>query len=126
MNAVFERRLRRMRARMLVRQWNYKQLRHSRGSWFRLRRALAHAREAFAISADAAQQLLAEGHRVEPVGAELAPPKRIVLVSSARVARIASARPLTVSLNAELLAAECLALVPFVEDSIHVGRQREG
>lgn len=51
--------------------------------------------------------------RAEPVGQELEPPKLIVVVPAARVAQLASARPLTVRLSAELLAAECLALVPF-------------
>ena len=47
------------------------------------------------------------------MGAELEPPKLIVVIPAARVARLRSARPLAVRLGAELLAAECLVLVPF-------------
>jgi hypothetical protein len=111
--ASLERRLRQMRSRLLVRSWEYRQRRHARGVWFRLRRVLADAREAYVIPAEEAERLVAEGRSPEPVGAELAPPRRILFVPARRVARIASARPVAVRLNAELLAAGCLALVPF-------------
>jgi hypothetical protein len=52
---------------------------------------------------------------VLPVGALLNPPKRIVVVPSGRIPRVASARPIDVRLSAELLSAECLALTPFDE-----------
>ena len=68
---LLERRLRELRSRVLVRSWDYRQRRHARGVWFRLRRAFAGAAEAYAISREAAQELIAEGHRLEPVGGEL-------------------------------------------------------
>jgi hypothetical protein len=111
--AVQERRLRELRSRVLVRAFDHRQRRHARGVWFRLRRVLTFAREAYALPPDEAKQLLAEGHRPEPVARELEPPRVILFVPAARVARIASARRLAVRLSAELLAAECLALVPF-------------
>lgn len=113
MNPAHERRLRQLRSRALVRTWRYRQRRHASGVWFRLRRLLAEASEAYAISREAAEDLVAEGHRVEPVGQELEPSKLIVLASASRVARIPAARPLAVRLSAELLAAECLALIFF-------------
>ena len=119
MTPSLERRLRQLRSRVLVRAWDYRQRRHAGGVWFRLRRALAGASEAYAIPREKAQQLVAEGYRTEPVGQELEPPKLIVL---APAARLASARPLAVRLSAELLAAECLALVPFEIE----GRERNG
>jgi hypothetical protein len=112
-NPIQERRLREVRSRVLIRAFAHRQRRHAAGVWFRLRRVLAHAREAHAISADDANRLIAEGYRPEPVGQELAPPRVILLVPAERVARLASARPLRVRLDAELLSAECLALVPF-------------
>ena len=115
MTAIQERRLRELRSRVLVRAFDHRQRRHAGGVWFRLRRVLADAREAYVISADEASRLIAEGHRPEPVGRELAPPRVILVVPPERVARIASARPLAVHLNAEMLSAECLALVPFEE-----------
>jgi hypothetical protein len=113
MSPAFERRIREQRARMLVRSLDYRQRRHARGVWFRLRRVLADASMAFVIPEDEARTLIAEGHRAEPVGQELEPPKLIVMASSARIARIASAQPVPMRLGGELLAATCLALTPF-------------
>ncbi len=113
MTPSFERRLRQLRSRVLVRSWEYRQRRHARGVWFRLRRVLSDASEAYAVTPEQAQELVREGHTLEPVGQELEPPKLIVFAPAARVARLASARPLGVRLSADLMQAECLALVPF-------------
>jgi hypothetical protein len=80
---------------------------------FRLRRLLALTSEAYAVPREEAERLIAEGCRTDPVGWELAPPRLIVVVPPSRAALIPSARPLAVRLSAELLAAECLVLVPF-------------
>jgi hypothetical protein len=117
MSPSLERRLRELRSRVLVRSWSYRQRRHARGVWFRLRRVLADASGAYAISRDEAEALMALGHRPEAVGQELEPPKLIFFVSAPRVAPMASARPLAVGLSAELLAADYLALVPFHAES---------
>jgi hypothetical protein len=98
---------------VLVRSWDYRQRRHARGVWFRLRRVLADASEAHSIPRDEAMRLIAEGHRAEPVGLELEPPKLIVFAPAGRIEQIALARPLPLRLAAGLLAAECLALTPF-------------
>jgi hypothetical protein len=111
--AIQERRLRDLRSRVLVRAFDHRQRRHARGVWFRFRRALAFASEAYALPRDEAERLIAEGYRPEPVGQELEPPRVILLVPRERVAGIATARPLAVRLSAEMLTAECLALVPF-------------
>jgi hypothetical protein len=111
--ATQERRLREMRSRVLVRAFEYRQRRHARGVWFRLRRVLAFAKEARVLPREEAERLIDEGYRPEPVGRELEPPRIIMFVPAERMARIASARPLAVRLSAELLSAECLALVPF-------------
>jgi len=111
--AVQERRLREPRSRVLVRAWDHRQRRHARGVWFRFRRVLAPAREAYAIPRDEAERLIAEGHRPDPVGRELEPPRVILLVPAERVVRTVSAHPLEVRLSAEMLTAPCLALVPF-------------
>lgn len=113
MNSSLERRLRQFRSRVLVRAWDYRQRRHARGVWFKLRRVLADASAAFVIPPDEGRRLIAEGHRPEPVGDELTPPRLILFVEAPRLARIDSARPVAVRLSRELLAAECLALVPF-------------
>jgi hypothetical protein len=112
MNAL-ERRARDVRRRHLIRSWEYRQRHHAHGVWFRLRRVLADARAVYVISGADADVLKAEGHRAEPVGAELAPPKTILFVGADRIPSLASARPIAVRLSAELLSAECLALVRF-------------
>jgi hypothetical protein len=113
MTASLERRLRQLRSRLLIRSWGYRQRLLARGVWFRLRRALADASEAYAIPVEEARALVAEGHALEPVGQDLEPPRLIVRVPAARLATVALARPLVVRLSAELLSAESLALVPF-------------
>lgn len=113
MTPALERRVRQLRARVLVRSWEYRQRRHARGVWFRLRRVLADASAAFVIPLDEARKLIAEGHRAHPVGHELEPPKLIVFAQADRLAQIASARSVPVRLSGELLEAECLALTPF-------------
>jgi len=113
MTVSLDQRLRQQRSRVLVRSWEYRQRHHARGVWFRFRRVLAGAREAYAVAREDAEALVAEGYRAEPVGQELQPPKLIIFAPAARVGQIASALPLTVRLSAELLAAECLVLVPF-------------
>jgi hypothetical protein len=113
MTPSLERRVAELRARMLVRSWEYRQRHHARGVWFRLRRVLADASAAFVIPPDEAAKLVAEGYRVEPVGQALEPPKSIVFAPADRVARIASARAVPVRLGRELLEAEHLVLTPF-------------
>lgn len=113
MNLVMERRLRQQRSRLLVRSWAYRQRRHAHGAWFRLRRLLADAAAAYLVSPDELRQLLAEGHRLEPVGDEFEPSKVIVFAARDRVARMPGARPVPVRLGGELLAATHLVLIPF-------------
>ena len=113
MTSTTERRLRQLRSRLLVRAWDYRQRHHARGVWFRLRRLLADASAAYVVSAEEAQELVAEGHAPEPVGEELLPARQILFVSAERASRLVSARPLTVRLSAELLAADCLVLARF-------------
>lgn len=113
MNSSLDRRLNQLRSRVSVRSWDYRQRRHARGVWFRLRRLLADASAAYVIPSDEARRLIAEGYRAEPVGAEIEPPKLIVIVPAGRIAQIASARPVPVRLGGEWLSAECLALTPF-------------
>ena len=113
MTAVQERRVRELRSRALVRAFDHRQRRHARGVWFRLRRLLALAKEAYALPREEAERLIDEGHRPDPVGSEIEPPRVILVVPAERLTRIASARPLAVRLSAELLSTECLALVPF-------------
>jgi len=114
-----EQRLRQFRSRVLARSWDYRQRHSARGVWFRLRRVLTDASEVYSVTREDAAELLAAGYRTEPVGQQLEPPKLIVFAPAARLVRLASARALTVRLSAELLAAECLVLVPFADRAYH-------
>lgn len=124
MNPLMERRLRQLRSRVLVRSWEYRQRQHARGAWFRLRRVLTFAAEAYVVSPDDARQLVAEGCRPEPAGDEFEPPKQIVFATRERVARLRGARPVPVRLARDLLAATCLVLVPFVTTASRGGTRR--
>src|SRR5512145_3080496 len=104
-----------MHSRVLIRQFDFRQRHHARGVWYRLRLTLSLAKEAWIISATDARRLVEEGLRSEPVGEEFRPPRVLIYASADRVAHIEGARRVPVRLSAELLSAECLALVPFSE-----------
>jgi hypothetical protein len=106
-------RVKAVRARALVRRWEYRQRNLAHGAWDRFRSALAHARDAYAIDDATAAALLAEGFAADDRGLGLEPPRRLVWITDERAARLAGARSLELRLDAELLAARCLALVPF-------------
>ena len=111
MRESLERRLRRHRSRLAIRAWEYRQRNHARGVWLRLRRVLADAARAYVVTEEDARRLLAEGYRPERAGAELEPPKTILFVPAERIVRIAAAREIPVSLQAEMLEARYVVLV---------------
>ena len=102
-----------MRSRLRVRAWEFRQQRGSKGTWYRLRRMLARARDAYAVSDETMTTLHAEGFAPEPVGAELEPARRYVFVPPERIEAISERRPLRVRLSAELLGAPNVVLVAF-------------
>jgi hypothetical protein len=107
-------RVKAVRARARVRRWEYRQRNLAHGAWARFRTALAHAREAYAIDDATAAALIAEGFIIDDRGGGLEPPRTIVWITAERASRFTGARPIALRLDAELLAARCLALVPFV------------
>jgi hypothetical protein len=102
-----------VRARARVRRWEYRQRNLAHGAWDRFRGALAHAREAYAIDDATAVALLAEGFAADDRGRGLEPQRILVWITAERAATLAGARPIELRLDAALLAARCLALVPF-------------
>jgi hypothetical protein len=106
-------RVKAIRARARVRRWEYRQRNLAHGAWDRFRAALAHAREAYAIDEATAAALIAEGFATDDRGRGLEPPRTLVWITAERAARLADARPIALRLDAELLGARCLALVPF-------------
>ena len=93
-----------------MRAWEYRQRRHAKGVWFRLRRLLALAESAWAISGEEADRLEAEGFAAEPLGAEIVPQKRIFVVDESQLVRLESRRPLDIGLSQDFLAARCVVL----------------
>lgn len=115
-------RAREVRARAAIRAWEYRQRHLAKGVWTRLTRLLAGAESAWAIPPEAAVALEVEGFTLAPVGAELQPPRVILLAPADRIARVSGARRLEVRLSAELLSEQYLALVPFAGDETLGGR----
>lgn len=107
-------RVKAVRARARVQRWEYRQRNLAHGAWARFRAALAHAREAYAIDDATAAALISEGFIADDRGRGLEPPRTIVWITAERAGRFTDARRIALRLDAELLAARCLALVPFV------------
>ncbi len=108
-------RVRRHRQRLAIQAWEYRQRDCAKGAWPRLCRVLVDAAQAYEISAEDLELLLAEGLEPEAGGGELHPPKRIVFVPAERVLSLESRCPIPLHLTPPLLGATCLALVPFAQ-----------
>jgi hypothetical protein len=106
-------RVKAVRARARVRRWEYRQRNLAHGAWGRFRAALAHAQEAYILDDETAQALIGEGNIVDERGRGLEPPRTLIWITADRVARFQAARPVELRLDAELLAARYLALIPF-------------
>jgi hypothetical protein len=106
-------RVKHVRARARVRRWEYRQRHLARGAWHELRLALAAAREVYAIEESELAELVREGCVVDARGRRLEPPRELVWIAPERVAALRTAHRLALRLDAELLAAPVLALVPF-------------
>ncbi len=104
------RRVRRVRAAVLVRRWEFRQRHHARGVWLRLRRLLADSQAGWRISPADAERLMAEGFQPDPVGLELEPPMTILVVPPVRLDTVASRQPVALRLGADLLTTRHLAL----------------
>jgi hypothetical protein len=110
---IAQRRIQAIRARCLVRRWDYRQRNLARGAWTRFREALALAAEAYAIDAETAAVLVREGFALDARGAGLEPARTIVWITPERALRLDRTHRLAMHLDAAMLAATFLALVPF-------------
>lgn len=113
MSEALHRRLHRIRSRLAVRSWEYRQRHLSHGVWFRVRHVLTYASRAYVIPESEASRLLAEGYEPEPVGRELEPEKVIIFVPAERAETIPGEREIAVRLTAPFLEARAIALVRF-------------
>jgi hypothetical protein len=119
MNEVLRERARLMRERSLVRAWEYRQRKYSNGVWFRFRRVLVDAAEAWIIDEAAADTLELHGHIPHPVGRELAPAKRLFFLSREELETVPQRRQVPVRLHGELLLARSLAILPLAGGQKH-------
>ncbi len=106
-------RQRKHRGRLAIRAWEYRQRDCAKGAWPRLCRVLADAAQAYEISEEELELLLAEKLELQAAGRDLHPPKRIVFVPAERASSLESRRPIPLHLTPPLLGATCIALVPF-------------
>jgi hypothetical protein len=106
-------RIRKMKQRLAVRAWEFRQRNSSKGVWDRLRLVLALSERAFAIDDALARSLEARGHHPHPVGAELEPARQYFVLDAGDVGLVEGAREIPVRLDMELLAHERVALVLF-------------
>jgi hypothetical protein len=102
-----------VRTRAAIRSWKYRQRDLAAGVWFRIRRVLADAKEAYAVSSADAQQLIAEGYAPEPCGSQLAPEKLLIFVNASRLDALESRRPIPLRLDVDLLLAPAIVLIRF-------------
>ena len=102
-----------VRARAAVRQWEYRQRHLAAGVWYRLRRVLADAKAAYAISEDDARRLIAEGYVPEACGRSLAPEKTLLFIDEVRLSTLPSAIPIPITLGPQMLTAPAVALIAF-------------
>ena len=112
MNEKLQARARRAREQSLIRAWEYRQRTSSKGVWHRFRRVLVDAAEAWIIGEADADALELRGHVPHPVGHELAPPKRIFLLTREELDAVPLGRQVPVRLHGELLLARSLVLLP--------------
>jgi hypothetical protein len=115
MNEMLHERVRLIRERSLVRAWEYRQRAYSKGVWFRFRRVLVDAAEAWIIDEADADALELRGHVPHPAGRELAPPKRLFFLSREEMELLPHRRQVPMRLHGELLLARSLAFVPFAK-----------
>ena len=111
MNEALHERARRARERALIRAWEYRQRHYAKGVWYRLRRVLVDAAEAWIIGNAGVDRLESAGHVPLPVGRELAPPIRLFFLSEEELEAISDRRQIPARLCTELLHAGNLALL---------------
>lgn len=112
MNQALHERVRRVRERELIRSWEYRQRHHAKGAWYRFRRVLVDAAQAWVLDGQDADRLERGGRIPLPIGQEFAPPLRVFFLTEEQLAAAPSRRRVPVRLCAELLQARNLALVP--------------
>lgn len=113
---TLSRRVKQIRERKIIRSWEYRQRNFSNGVWFRLKRILVDAAQAWAVDLKDADRLEADGFEPLPVGLELHPQKRIYFINPETLATLSTARSIPIRLDADLLQSQYIALVPHPQE----------
>jgi len=108
---TLEQRVARMRQRLVVRAWEYRQRDLAKGVWTKVRRLLVDAESAWIIDAADVEIVRAAGIRPESDGLRLQPPKEIRFVSSEVLSTLPSRQTIDLGMNAAFLEATHVVLV---------------
>ncbi len=106
-------RARAVRARALIRSFEYRQRHLASGVWAELRMILAMTRCAYALDDDTARRLESEGMTPLAAGLRIAPPVRLYVVDAARAAELDPEAEIPVRLDDRLLRSGSVALLRF-------------
>jgi len=106
-------RLRQMKARVAIQQWEARQIGHARGVWFRLQLLLAQTKRALVITAEEATVLRNAGLEPSPVGLQLEPPKSFFVLSEQAVPLGVVGFEVPLQESNRLLLAPAAILIPF-------------
>lgn len=103
-------RLRQMKARAAIRQWEARQVDYAGGVWFRLQLLLARTRRALLITPDEANVLRRAGFEPNPVGMQLEPAKSLFVIAEKMVPPEIVGSEIALR---EILRAPAAILIPF-------------
>jgi hypothetical protein len=106
-------RLRQMKARAAIQQWEARQVAHAGGVWFRLQLLLAATRRALIISTDDVVLLQRAGFEPHLVGMELEPPKSLFVLGEEMIPAAVVGSEIPLQDAQRILLAPAAILIPF-------------
>ena len=111
-------RLRQMKARAAIRQWEARQVDHANGVWFRLQLLLARTRRALLITAEEANALRTAGFEPNPIGAQLEPAKAFFVMTEEMVPPEIVGSEVALDETTRILLAPAAILIPFRRNTL--------
>jgi len=110
-------RLRELKARAAIQQWEARQVDHATGTWFRLQLLLAYTRRALLITGEEAHMLREAGFESDPIGA-LEPPKSLFVMTEETVPPEIAGSEIPLHEWRQILLAPAAILIPFRRNSV--------
>jgi len=111
-------RLRQMKARIAIQQWEARQVDHAGGVWFHLQLLLASTRRALVLTADEAAVLRNGGFEPDPIGMRLEPPKSFFVLSEEMVPPGVVGSEVPLQEAQRILLAPAAILIPFRRNTL--------